>query len=98
VLVAYPQTATSAGSWLKEQPARPIETRREHVLSGEDREQLDILLGTAMVDTTVRRRLVQERDTSLLMSFALSEETQDWLCGLPAMTLVDLAQAIAYSA
>lgn len=51
-----------------------------------------------MVDTTVRRRLVQERDTSLLMSFALSEETQAWLRDLKATTLVDLAQAIAYNA
>lgn len=60
----------------------------------EEKRRLDNLMGTALLDETVRRRLVNERDTSLLTSFGLSTETQSWLRTVEAQSLTELAQAI----
>jgi hypothetical protein len=60
----------------------------------EEKRRLDNLMGTALLDETVRRRLVNERDTSLLTSFGLSTETQSWLRAVEAQSLTELAQAI----
>jgi hypothetical protein len=60
----------------------------------EEKRRLDNLMGTALLDETVRRLLVNERDTSLLTSFGLSTETQSWLRTVEAQSLTELAEAI----
>jgi hypothetical protein len=60
----------------------------------EEKRRLDNLMGTALLDEKVRKRLVNERDTSLLTSFGLSNETQSWLRTVEARSLTELAQAI----
>jgi len=60
----------------------------------EEKQRLDSLMGTALLDETVRHRLVRERDTSLLSAFGLSKETQLWLRSIEAGSLTELAQAI----
>ncbi len=56
--------------------------------------RLDNLMGVALLDESVRHRLVKERDASLLTAFGLSHETQSWLREIQATTLAELAQAI----
>lgn len=69
---------------------------RGRILSAEERERLDTLLGAALVDADVRRRLLDDRDDSLLADFAIPEETRMWLRGIEAASLTELAQAVAY--
>jgi hypothetical protein len=67
---------------------------REHTLSEEDRQELDRLLGAALLDEATCQRLLCERDDSLLAEFVLSEETRAWLHTIWATSLVELAQAV----
>lgn len=60
----------------------------------EEKRRLDHLMGTALLDERVCKRLVNERDASLLTSFGLSAETQSWLRTVEAQSLTELAQAI----
>ncbi len=60
----------------------------------EEKRRLDNLMGTALLDERVCKRLVNERDASLLTSFGLSTETQSWLKTVEAQSLTELAQAI----
>lgn len=60
----------------------------------DEMKRLDYLMGVALLDETVRHRLVKERDASLLTAFGLSDETQSWLREIQATTLAELAQAI----
>jgi hypothetical protein len=60
----------------------------------EEKRRLDHLMGTALLDEGVCKRLVNERDASLLTSFGLSLETQSWLRTVQAQSLTELAQAI----
>ncbi len=64
----------------------------------DEMQRLDNLMGVALLDEDVRRRLVKERDTSLLAAFGLSKETQKWLREVKAATLAELAQAIVVRA
>jgi hypothetical protein len=66
----------------------------EHTLSEKDRQKLDRLLGTALLDESTCQRLLCERDDSLLAEFALSEETRAWLHTIWATSLVELAQTV----
>jgi hypothetical protein len=66
----------------------------EYMMGEEEKQRLDNLMGTALLDEEVRDQLVSERDTSLLTAFGLSKETQAWLCEIEASSLVELAQAI----
>jgi hypothetical protein len=66
----------------------------DYVLSKDEKERLDNLMGIALLDEGVRERLVKQRDDSLLTAFGLSEETQAKLRGIQAGSLVELAQAI----
>lgn len=59
-----------------------------------EKQRLDTLMGTALLDEAVRHRLVRERDSSLLAAFGLSKETQVWLRSIEAGSLTELAQAI----
>lgn len=66
----------------------------QHVLSQNERERLDNLIGLALLDNDVCERLVTKRDRALLSAFGLSEQTQNWLKNIAASTLKELAQAI----
>jgi hypothetical protein len=66
----------------------------DYVLSKDERQRLDNLMGVALLDFGVRERLLKERDNSLMAAFGLSEETQKWLRGIQAESLDELAQAI----
>jgi hypothetical protein len=80
-------------------PQRTLKVQRPKVwqgflLSYEERMRIDHMMGSAMLDDTLCRRLVKDRDTSLMSAFQLSAETQRWLCSIPANTLDELAQEI----
>ena len=66
----------------------------DYVLSKGEKQRLDNLMGLALLDEKIQKRLLNERDSSLLTAFGLSEETQHWLCSVQATSLVELAQAI----
>lgn len=70
----------------------------EYVMSQEERQRLDNLMGIALLDADVRDRLVNQRDDSLLTAFGLSNETKNWLHAIQADTLVELAQEIVLRA
>jgi hypothetical protein len=65
-----------------------------YVLSQEESKRLDNLMGLALLDEDLRRRLVHERDTSLFNAFKLAPPTQAWLKSIKATTLTELAQEI----
>jgi hypothetical protein len=60
----------------------------------EEKRRLDNLMGMALLDERICKRLLNERDTSWLTSFGLSTETQSWLQTVEAQSLTELAQAI----
>lgn len=66
----------------------------DYVLSKGEKQRLDNLMGLALLDENIQTRLLKERDSSLLTAFGLSDETQHWLRGVNANSLVELAQAI----
>jgi hypothetical protein len=65
-----------------------------YIMGEDEKQRLDHLMGMALLDETIRYRLVEKRDTSLLSDSGLSKETQTWLRTLPATSLTELAQAI----
>lgn len=66
----------------------------DYMLSKDESRRLDNLMGVALLDEDVSQRLVTDRDDTLLASFGLSKETRVWLRGVPATSLVELADAI----
>lgn len=68
---------------------------RGFLLSAEEKHRIDRLMGTALLDDSMCDLLVNKRDTSLMTSFGLSLETQDWLQSIQAGSLEELAQEIA---
>lgn len=66
----------------------------EYILSQEERQRLDQLMGIALLDETICDRLVHQRDDSLFTAFGISEKTQKWLGTISANSLAELAQAI----
>jgi hypothetical protein len=66
----------------------------DYMLSKDESRRLDNLMGVALLDEEVSQRLVNDRDDTLLASFGLSKETRSWLRGIPATSLVELAEAI----
>jgi hypothetical protein len=66
----------------------------DYVMSKEERQRLDNLMGLALLDENVRDRLIHKRDESLLGAFGLSRETQNWLRAVNASSLTELAEAI----
>jgi hypothetical protein len=59
-----------------------------------DKPKLDRLIGTAIIDDIVYRRLIDERDTTLFEEYDLSPITQAWLSVVHAPSLTELADAI----
>lgn len=66
----------------------------ELVRSKEERKRLDNLMGLALLDEDISRRLLKDRDASLFAAFGLAQETQLWLRSIKATTLVEFAEAI----
>ena len=60
----------------------------------EEMKQIDTMLGVALLDTQVARRLVFHRDDSFLATFGLGENLRHWLMGIEAASLEDLVHAI----
>jgi len=68
---------------------------RGFLLNTEEKHRIDRLMGTALLDDATCELLVNKRDVSLMASFGLSLETQDWLQSIQAGSLEELAQEIA---
>lgn len=68
---------------------------RGFLLSADEKRRIDRLMGTALLDDTLCDLLVNQRDVSIMASFGLSLETQDWLRSIQAGSLEELAQEIA---
>jgi hypothetical protein len=66
-----------------------------YVRNQDERRRLDHLLGVALLDENVRRRLVDSRDEALLTAFGLSESTKWWIVTLRANSLSDIAKEVA---
>ncbi len=65
------------------------------LLSADEKNRIDRLMGSALLDDSLCDRLVNKRDASLMTSFGLSSETQNWLRAIKANSLEELAQEIA---
>lgn len=66
----------------------------DYLRSKEERKRLDNLMGLALLDEDICRRLLKDRDPSLFTAFGLTAETQAWLRSIKATTLIELAEAI----
>ena len=66
----------------------------DYVLSKDEQQRLDKLMGLALLDGDIQARLVKERDDSLLTAFGLCDETRAWLHSIQAASLTELAEAI----
>ena len=66
----------------------------DYVLNKEERKRLDNLMGLALLDADICRRLLVDRDSSLFNMFQLSPETQAWLRTINATTLSQFAEAV----
>lgn len=64
------------------------------LLSYEEKQRIDRMMGSALLDETLCRRLVKDRDTAVMSAFELSAETQNWLRSIRASSLDEIAQAI----
>lgn len=65
-----------------------------YVRSKDEQSRLNQLLGMALLDESIRCRLIDERDESLLNAFELTEPTKQWIRSLDVASLPDFAQAI----
>ncbi|MCC6803236.1 MAG: hypothetical protein IT319_10150 [Anaerolineae bacterium] len=68
---------------------------RGFLLNTDEKRRIDRLMGSALLDDTLCDLLVNKRDASVMASFGLSLETQDWLQNIQAGSLEELAQEIA---
>jgi hypothetical protein len=66
----------------------------EYVLSQDEQQRLNNLMGLALLDTSICDKLLHMHDDSLLNAFDLSAETKAWLHSIKATNLAELAEAI----
>ncbi|HRL13092.1 MAG TPA: hypothetical protein PKX07_14505 [Aggregatilineales bacterium] len=66
----------------------------DYIARKDERKRLDHLFGMALLDESIRRRLVDDRDESLFTAFGLSEPTKQYIRRINAGSLSDLAQAV----
>lgn len=66
----------------------------DYVTTKDERQRLDNLIGLALLDSDICRRLLEEHDESLYSAFDLSYPTRCWLRTLDAASLPELAEAI----
>ncbi len=70
---------------------------RTTLMNTEQMRRLDQLFGAALLDDSIRQRLVSQRDDTLLADFGLSSDLQSRLSNIPASSLVELAQGLLFS-
>jgi hypothetical protein len=70
---------------------------RTTLMNAEQMRRLDQLFGAALLDDSIRQRLVSQRDDALLADFGLSSDLQSRLSNIPASSLVELAQGLLFS-
>ena len=80
-------------------PQRSSKSQRQKVWQGfllnhEEKQRIDRMMGSALLDEALCHRLIKDRDTSVMSAFNLSAETQRWLCSIRAASLDEMAQAI----
>jgi hypothetical protein len=80
-------------------PQRASKFQRPNVWHGfllthDEKQRIDTMMGSALLDDKLCHRLVKDRDTSVMSAFNLSTETQRWLCSISASSLDEMAQAI----
>ncbi len=87
---------TSQNRWLvpdsHELPKRKL--WQGYVLTEQERQNIDHLIGRALLDSAFCQRLLHHRDGELLAEFDFTPETELWLCSLQVNTLAELAQAV----
>ncbi len=66
----------------------------QHPVPQNEREQLDSLMGLALLDPGVRDRLLVQHDPALLDAFDLPDDTRQALSNIHASTLKEFAQAV----
>ncbi len=66
----------------------------DYVLNQDEQKKLDNLLGLALLDADLCKRLLTGQDDALFEAFALSKETANWLRSIQAASLTELAEAI----
>jgi|SRR5579859_3321143 len=67
----------------------------DYVLNESEGRKLDFLLGTALLDADLQKRLIEQRDYDLLKKFGLSDDTCQWLRSSPATSLAELGREIS---
>ncbi|MBL8134648.1 MAG: hypothetical protein L6Q98_05370 [Anaerolineae bacterium] len=68
---------------------------RGYLIGQDEKRRINRMLTSALLDDALCARLVYDRDSSLLSSFGLSLETQQWLRGIQAESLEELAGEIS---
>ena len=71
-----------------------MSSRSRLLLIEDEREKLDRLIGSAMLDSETYNRLVVERDAALFEEFALSPVSRHFISGLQTVSLAEIADAI----
>lgn len=64
------------------------------VILPEQKERLDRLFLSALLDPEICHRLVVERDEHLLYEFGVAVAIRRWMRNIPAVTLTELAHAL----
>lgn len=96
--LAHSTLITDVSPWPTGQGFSGAKAWWQHILSQDERKRLDNLMGVALLDTEIRRRLLTGQDDSLFSAFGISDETRQQLRSIQATSLVDLAQAITRGA
>ena len=64
------------------------------MLTRQEKQRVDNLMGNALLDEGVRKRLLYNKDDTLLATYGLCEETRAIFRNIHATSLAELAQAI----
>lgn len=68
-----------------------------YLVSQEEKQQIDRMMGRALFDQKFCDRLIRSRDEMLFAEYRLSQDTQRWLCSIEARSLTELAEAISFN-
>jgi len=90
----FQNAVTEISPWVSEKRFSGSVVWWDYVLSKSERQRLESLIGMALLDAAICKRLIQEHDESLFEAFGLSAETREWLKLLHANSLIELAEAI----
>jgi hypothetical protein len=87
---SFPQTDV----WPNGSPAGYTDVWERPTPAQNERERLDNLIGLALVDSSIRDRLMVQHDRSLVDAFNLTDETRQRLSNTRAGSLQELAQSM----